>query len=308
MKNTLQTINNCAVNDPEAFIKDAENEYIGNIMSVANVISDDDDIKIVSIAGPSASGKTTTAHILCEKLEGLGEKTAVVSLDDFYLPRERLPVLSDGSRDIESVNALDSNLMKQCFEELIQKGKASFPKYDFATGSRVENAKIIDIGDRGIVIVEGLHALNPVITSLIPSENLFKIYISVNLPIKENGKVLLSSRQMRLVRRSLRDEIFRGSDINDTLSLWNNVVSGERKYLYCYKDSADVQLKTLHLYEPCIFKKRFLELRDKLSEDACCRDYFLKTAQAMEQFNDIDVNLVPHESLMREFIGDGKYN
>lgn len=308
MKNTLQFINREALRDPAAFIAAAEREYIESITAVAERIAADDNIKIVSIAGPSGSGKTTTAHILCEKLERLGEKTAVVSLDDFYLPHERLPVLDDGTLDIESVYALDIPLLNECFERIIACGATPLPKYDFATGSRIENVRKIDIGERGIVIVEGLHALNPLITELVPKCNIFKLYISVNLPITDNGGVLLTSRQMRLVRRSLRDEKFRDADINETLSMWENVGEGERKYLYCHKESADVQLVTLHLYEPCIFKERFLRLREQLSPDAHCREYFLKTVEAMERFEKIDSALVPCESLIREFLGEGKYN
>lgn len=308
MKNTLQFINREALNDPKGLIAAAEKEYIDNIAAVAKRIAEDDDIKIVSIAGPSGSGKTTTAHILCEKLEQLGEKTAVVSLDDFYLPQERLPVLENGLLDIESVNALDIPLLNECFDRIISTGATTLPKYEFGTGSRIENAREIDIGERGIVIVEGLHALNPLITELIPRRNIFKVYISVNLPITDDGKLLLTSRQMRLVRRSLRDEIFRDADINETLSLWENVVEGERKFLYCHKNSADVQLKTLHLYEPCVFRERFISLRDQLAPDAHCREYFLKTVEAIERFESIDTALVPHESLIREFLGEGKYN
>lgn len=308
MKNTLQFINSEALRDPTAFIAEVEKQYIDNIIEVAERIASDDDIKIVSIAGPSGSGKTTTAHILCEKLEELGEKTAVVSLDNFYLPAERLPKLEDGSNDTESVNSLDLELLRECFERIIASGSTQLPKYEFATGSRIENACKIDVGERGIVIVEGLHALNPLITELVSGRNIFKVYISVNLPIKDNEETLLTSRQLRLVRRSLRDEMFRDADINETLSMWENVGKGERKYLYCHKDSADVQLVTLHLFEPCVFKARFLRLREQLALDACCREYFLKTVDAMERFESIDISLVPESSLIREFLGEGKYS
>lgn len=308
MKNTLQFINGEALRNPAKLIADAENEYVKNITDTASNIADDDDIKIVSIAGPSGSGKTTTAHILCEKLEEFGEKTAVVSLDDFYLPHVQLPLLENGVPDVESVRALDISLLNECFDNIVKKGATYLPKYEFATGSRIENARKIDIGERGIVIVEGLHALNPLITDLVPRKNIFKIYISVNLSITDNDDVLLTSRQMRLVRRSLRDERFRDADINETLSMWENVVDGEQKYLYCHKDSADVQLVTLHLFEPCVFRDRFLKLEEQLAENAHCKEYFLKTVDAIKKFEGINPELVPSGSLIREFLGDGKYN
>jgi len=130
MLNTVTEINEMAKN-PEMLIKISEKEYVKNIYKVAETIADNDDIKIVSLAGPSGSGKTTTAHILQERLNLFGEKTAVVSLDDFYLPEDRLPVLGDGKLDIESVNSLDLQLIEKCFNEIIVSGKTYLPRYDF---------------------------------------------------------------------------------------------------------------------------------------------------------------------------------
>ena len=309
MKSTLQTINEYALNDPAGLVEKAENHYDREITETAQRIADDDSLKIVAIAGPSASGKTTTAHILSEKLQNLGEQTEVVSLDDFYLPTEQLPLTEDGKYDIESVKALDRELMKKCFGEIINTGKTELPKYVFAEKRRILSARSIDISGRGIVIVEGLHALNPVITDLVPRKNIFKAYISVNRSVfDDNGDVLLTSRQIRLMRRVLRDRIFRGSSVNETLALWKGVVEGEKKYLYCFKDTADVLIKTLHIYEPCLYRNDFCALCDETQNITDCRDYFLKTAEAVRKFVPLDEALIPHNSLIREFIGEGKYN
>ena len=309
MKSTLQKINEYALNDPAGLVEKAENHYDREITETAQRIADDDSLKIVAIAGPSASGKTTTAHILSEKLQNLGEQTEVVSLDDFYLPTEQLPLTEDGKYDIESVKALDRELMKKCFGEIINTGKTELPKYVFAEKRRILSARSIDISGRGIVIVEGLHALNPVITDLVPRKNIFKAYISVNRSVlDDNGEVLLTSRQIRLMRRVLRDRIFRGSSVNETLALWKGVVDGEKKYLYCFKDTADVLIKTLHIYEPCLYRNDFCALCDETQNITDCRDYFLKTAEAVRKFVPLDEALIPHNSLIREFIGEGKYN
>ncbi len=303
MINTVGLINEQSKN-PEALILNAEKEYYAEILSVAKRIADDDRIKIVSLAGPSGSGKTTTAHILCNMLEKLGEKTAVVSLDNFFLSYEDLPILENGNRDTESVASLDIEILKKCFNEIILSGKTVLPVYDFPNKKSIPNSKPIDISSKGIVIAEGLHALNPVITDLVPRENVFKIYISVNCSIEDNfGEQLLSSRQIRLVRRSLRDRVFRGTDILTTLSMWNGVVEGERKYLYCFKNTADVKIKTLHIYEPCVYRDDFLELKNNIVRDCVCYDYFMRTAAAIEKFSCIDKGLVPKSSLIREFIG-----
>lgn len=309
MKNTLQFINRETANNPSLFVKSEEESYINEIYSIAGRIAENDAIKIVAIAGPSASGKTTTAHILCDRLKELGETPVVVSLDDFYLPVDRLPLLPDGRRDIESVNSLDISLIEKCFNEIISTGVSDLPVFDFSKKERRSNAKRIDISGGGIVIVEGLHALNPIITELVPHENYFKIYISVNSPvIDQNGTQLLSSRQLRFIRRALRDEIFRDTTVDKTLVLWKDVVEGEKKYLYCYKETADVQLKTLHLYEPCLYRNRFLAMRGELTPDSVCYDYFVSIAEALERFVPLDPSYVPRGSLVREFIGNGRYN
>lgn len=310
MKNILEIINQQAAARPEELIKTSENEYIEELDELSDIISGNKNIKIVSIAGPSGSGKTTTAHILCDKLKLKGRNTTVLSLDDFYLPSEQLPLLPNGSKDIESVYSLDLELLRKCFREIIEKGKTSLPRFDFKTKTRFLNENPIDIShNNGIVIVEGLHALNPHITELVPAENIYKIYISVNCPVlKENGDTLLTSRQIRLIRRALRDRIFRNTDINTTLSLWNGVVEGERKYLYCFKETADFQLITLHPYEVCVYKRYFLQLVECVEKNAPCYDYFIGTANALKKFNSIDISLVPENSLIREFIGNGHYN
>jgi len=308
MRNTLQKINSEVLSSPKMLIETAEKEYIEDVYSAAKQIADNDDIKIVSLAGPSASGKTTSAHILRDRLTELGETTIIVSLDDFYLPSERLPLLENGKRDIESVNSLDKELIKQCLNEIIESGKTMLPRFDFMTKTSHKAIKSVDIGERGIVIVEGLHALNPVITDLVPKKNIFKIYVSVNRGIyDQNGTQLLSSRQIRLMRRSLRDEAFRNTDINNTLTLWEDVVAGERKYLYCFKETADFNLHTLHSYEPSLYRNKFLNFLPKVDTNHKAYEYFLKTVNGVQKFNTISEELVPKNSLIREFIGNGKY-
>ena len=305
MINTLSLINKAIKEDTAAFIKNCEAEYKTQISDIARKIADNDDIKIVAIAGPSGSGKTTTAHLLMRKLEDFGEKTDVVSLDDFYLPFGKLPILPDGNRDIESVQALDIPRIEKAFESIITSGAASLPKFDFLTKSRIENAKRVNIGSKGIVITEGLHALNPAITNLVPEKNILKIYISVNMPIEnESGEQVLSSRQIRLARRVLRDEKFRGASAEETLFLWSKVVEGEQKYLYCFKNMADIKLTTFHSFEPCVYKEPFCRMREKVNIGTPCYDYFIRTANVFEQFCSISSESIPEDSLIREFIGN----
>ncbi len=305
MINILNEINNSARQNASEFIKACNKEYTDSIAAIAKRIDADEDIKIVAIAGPSGSGKTTTAHLLQDRLEKMGEKTAVVSLDDFYLPHDELPVLADGSLDIESVNSLDIALIKECFEGIIALGKTSLPEYDFKTRSRIYDAKMLDIGNHGIVIVEGLHAMNPLITDLVPRKNILKVYISPNRSVDDqNGVQLLSSRQIRLIRRVLRDDMFRGSTATETLKLWNNVIEGEKMHLYCFKGTADVCLTTFHPYELGVYRERFCKMRSTVNKNAPCYEFFIDTINALERFASIDSALVPLDSLIREFIGE----
>lgn len=304
MINTVKEINDSIKENTASFIDLCEREYKSKIAALAKRIADNDDIKIVAIAGPSASGKTTTAHILMRELEKLNEKTAVVSLDDFYFSYDKLPYNPDGSRDIESVRALDVVRIEKAFRDIIESGTALLPEFDFVTKTRRENAKRINIGSRGIAIVEGLHAINPQITDVVPHKNILKIYISVNVTIFQEGKKVLSSRQIRLIRRILRDEKFRAASPEETLELWNNVVSGESKYLYCFKDTADVRLDTLHPYELCVYKKRFCGMKNSVGKSTPCYDYFKGAVDALEHFCSVESKFVPENSLIREFIGN----
>ncbi len=304
MKNTIPKINNSVNVNTEEFIALCEDGYHSDIMSVAHHISKNTHIKVVMIAGPSGSGKTTTAHLLSDYLEKLGINAVPVSLDNFYLSRENLPVLPNGERDTESVNALDIDEMKRCFSEIAVKSKTKMPFFDFETSTSIKDKIEIDITNNGIMIVEGLHALNPVITDCLPRESLYKIYISVNDAIlDEEGNKILTSRKIRFIRRTLRDEKTRGADINATLKLWWQVGLGEEKYLYCFKDRADIFLKTLHPYELCVYKERFLKSAMAVEKGSDNYKYVKSITDVLYSFVAVDENKVPKNSLIREFIG-----
>lgn len=308
MINSVGKINEASKN-PEKLIALAEENYHNEVKNIAKAIASDKNIKIVALAGPSGSGKTTSAHILMDYLEEFGEKSILVSLDDFYHTAQYMPFLSDGTPDYESVNALNVELINKCFSEIIKDGKTLLPKYDFLIGTRIDNHHEVDISDGGIIIAEGLHALNPVITDLVPKENIYKIYVSVNCSIEDDfGEQLLSSRQIRLARRSLRDKVFRNSDINETLSLWDNVVEGERMYLYPFKKTADAFLKTLHIYEPLIYRDAFIALKDEADKENPMFEYFMRAVNSFQKFESMPSDKIPENSLIREFIGNGKYN
>ena len=306
--NILSNINSLAKSNPNMLIVTAEEAYNNEVDAIANQIINNKNCKIILLAGPSGSGKTTTAHILKSKLKKANILAQVVSLDHFFLPFDKMPKLENGDPDFESVYSLDVPEIHKCLGQLIDTGKTSIPVFSFQTKKRENKGHLIDISNGGILIVEGLHALNPVLTDKLPQNALFKIYISVNCMVADDdGKKLLSSRQMRLIRRMSRDHIYRDTSALYTLKLWTSVVKGEEKYLYPFKDKADVLLKTYHCYEPCVFKNIILNLLKDLPTTADNYDYIMSAKNALEKFNDINIDLIPNSSLIREFLPGGDF-
>ncbi len=304
---TQNRINQDAGQNPTTMIAAAETEYDETITRLAAQIRQNKKIKMVLLAGPSGSGKTTTAHILRDKLVCEGMSAEVVSLDHFYLSASDMPKQENGELDFETVYALDIPEIHRTFRELMETGRTVIPTFNFVTKKR-DQSHPIDLLGHGICIVEGLHALNPVLTEGLERDGLFRIYISANQTIyDERGEVVLSSRQIRLVRRLSRDFIYRDSSAAETLSLWTGVVKGEEKYLYCFKNTADMQFVTFHRFEPCVFRDIILSLLSDLPETAENYEYAMRVKDALEGFVPLSPDLVPETSLIREFLKGGVY-
>ena len=304
MINTLSEINKAVAENTQEFINKCEESYHTRLLQIARHIKENSHLKSVMLAGPSGSGKTTSAQLLCRYLKELNLHAQIVSLDDFYLDADLLPVLPDGERDTESVYALDLKEIERCFSALLKTGKCIMPIFDFASHKSIKNARSVDITGGGVLIVEGLHALNPEIADHLPADCIFKIYASVNNSVlDDNGNEILSSRKIRLMRRALRDERFRGASLEKTLDMWTQVVAGEEKHLYCFKDSADALLLTFHPYEVCVYKQRFCEMLKGLDIKAENYEYALLTGEGVKHFSEIPFTSVPENSLIREFVG-----
>ncbi len=256
------------------------------------------------LAGPSSSGKTTTASMLSKGIEFMGGRAYTVSLDDFYFPHSvGYPLDENGKPDYECVEALDVELIHLCLGELIRKGKSSLPVFDFTSGERINNAKNITLKENDVIIVEGLHALNPAITDTLDSENLYKIYVSVSSRVYENdGSVLLSKRDLRFVRRMVRDYSFRSTSVEKTFEVWESVMRGEDKYLFPFEYLADVKINSFHPCEPCVLSKRAVELLKTVLGG----EYGDKASLMINKlglFKNIDYSGLPQDSLLREFTG-----
>ncbi len=256
------------------------------------------------LAGPSSSGKTTTAAMLSRCIQSMGGKAYTVSLDDFYFPHSvGYPLDENGDPDYECVEALDVELIHRCLGELITVGKSSLPVFDFKSGERINGAKNIRLEENDVIIVEGLHALNPVITDTLDKSGLYKIYVSVSSRVyADNGDVLLSKRDLRFVRRMVRDYSFRSTGVERTFEVWESVMRGEDKYLFPFENLADIKINSFHPCEPCVLA----EMAAELLKTALGGKYASNASQMINKldfFENIDYSVLPADSLLREFTG-----
>ncbi len=302
----INDINVMAKCDPVSLVMNSEIKYRAFCDDIAARVARDEKIRIILLAGPSGSGKTTTANILADKIRGKGLESFVISLDDFYRNGDdpEYPRLPDGERDFEAVEALNIPDIEKTLARIADGVGFAVPKFDFKLGRRVDmrNHKKIS---HGCVIIEGLHAMNPLIYSKLPKEKQLRIFISVSTNINKDGKRIISGRKMRFVRRMVRDSIYRGADAERTLDMWVNVLNGEDKNLYPYRENADINFDTFHAFEPCVMRHYVTSL---ISEELAAREPYARTVlEAVREAYPIDESIVPEDSLIREFIEGGKY-
>ncbi len=298
-------INKLARKYPSEMIRREEMTYHAQVHDIAERVSTNKSIKLILLAGPSGSGKTTSANLISDAIKEAGEESMVVSLDDFYRTHDdpEYPKCESGERDYECPEALDLELLSKTLKAITNGEPFSVPKYDFKTGSRAQIAEYPPAV--GCVIIEGLHALNPVISSSLPKEKIFKVFVSVSTNINVDDRRILSGRKVRFVRRLVRDSIYRGADAERTLSMWRGVLDAEDVYLYPYKATADVAFDTFHTFELGVMKSFAEEL---LSEELAERDPYVRTVlDALHVIEPIDIDLVPENSLIREFVPGGIY-
>ena len=302
----IEYINELAENDPERLVRESEANYRAFADGIVRRVAEDDNIRIILLAGPSGSGKTTTANILSDGIKARGLESMVISLDDFYREHcdECYPRLENGERDYEAPEALDLAEIEKTMLDIVGGRDFTVPKYDFKVGGRVAVRKYPKIS-HGCVIIEGLHAMNPEVFEHLPPEKILRIFISVSTNINEAGERILSGKKLRFVRRMVRDSIYRGASAERTLKMWTGVLIGEDKYLYPYRKNADVDFNTFHAFEPCVMRRYVKEL---ISDELAYNDGFARAVlSAMNTTTEIDENLVPNDSLIREFIDGGKY-
>lgn len=287
---------------PKQYIAECEGSYKEKITSIAKEISKKQGRELVMLAGPSSSGKTTTAKMLCGELKKENRSSKVISLDDFYRDQNLTFTFEDGTTDYETVKALDTELITKCLYSLMEEGRCNMPRFSFHTKKREHYEEVVCDKDE-IIIVEGLHALNPLITDPLENESMKKLYVSVSSRIYDGEESLLGKRELRFVRRLIRDYHFRASEVDYTFYLWKGVRMGEDRYLFPYSDRADIKIDSIHPYEPCLFKKEALKLLDLIGEDSVYYSSAVSLKERLGRFHGIDEKLIPADSLLREFIG-----
>ncbi len=299
---SVSKINSNIADDKDNFISQCENNYRKQLTEISEQIASVNGRVLVMLAGPSSSGKTTTANILKQDFINKGRHSIVVSLDDFYRDQEESFYFEDGTIDYETVKSIDTDYVDRCLENLIHKGEAMMPYFSFKTKVR-EGYNKVQVHDDEIIIVEGLHALNPLITDPLKNENMIKLYVSVSSRIYDDTDVLLTKRDMRFIRRMIRDYHFRDSSVEHTFYLWKGVRMGEDRYLFPYSKRADIRIDSIHPYEVCIFKDIAIKLLDHIGSDSIYYPTASELKSKLMRFVSLKENDVPETSLLKEFIG-----
>lgn len=257
---------------------------------------------ILLVSGPSASTKTTTAGKLSEQLEKRGIRSVVLSLDNFFIDRRKLPKLPNGDTDFESVATLDLPTLHRCFRELLQHRVSDVPIYDFVSGSRSAAVQHIELLDNTVVIVEGIHALNPAVISGHQRESFRKIFISPNSDYYVGETRILKARDVRLVRRIVRDFFHRGNTVENTMWMWENVVASERVNILPFKAEADYIIDSTILYEPNIY----VHWMDYILDQSIIGETYLpkvaELTEALSCFRELPSRFVPADTVLHEFL------
>ena len=265
--------------------------------------------KAVMLAGPSSSGKTTSANRLATQLRVHGKKPILMSLDDYYLDRDKIAPGPDGKLDLEHINTIDTELFAQHLQQLLAGEEVELPSFDFKSGSRVWKGHKLRLTESTVIIVEGLHALNPVL--LPPSldqSKVFRLYVSPLLPLNLDDHNRIPTSYLRLLRRTVRDFEGRGSTVQRTLSMWDSVRRGEKRWIFPYQEKADVIFNSSTLYELAVLKKHIYPLLVAVPPEDECYEEVRAMVKILNFVQEADVDdEIPPTSLVREFIGGNSF-
>lgn len=273
------------------------------IAEIATEILGNKKIRIVTIAGPSSSGKTTLSKKMELQLKTGGVETLAISLDNYYIGRANVPLDENGEKDFETIEALDLNLLNKNLEDLLAGRETELPLYDFYTGERKKETEKVKLSKDGVIIIEGIHGLNDRLTSSIPRENKYKIYISCLTQTNMDMHNRIHTTDVRKIRRIVRDSLSRESSGEETLSMWNSIRRGEEKWIFPFQEEADAIFNSSFTYELGVLKPYAMKELIKVKVDSEEYVEAKKLADLLSCFVDIDPSFIPVDSILKEFIG-----
>lgn len=278
------------------------------ISEIADEIASRKGVKLILLAGPSSSGKTTTCKRLCIQLLANGIKPLQISLDDYFVDRHLTPKDENGEYDYESIYALNLKLINEQFNALFNGEEVELPKYDFADGTSKRSGRKIKMNDDNVLVVEGIHALNPELTSEIPEKQKFRVYVSALTTILLDDHNYIPTTDNRLLRRIIRDYKYRGVNAQETIHRWPSVRAGENKWIFPYQENADAMFNSAMLFELAVIKQQAEPLLEQVPES--CEEY--SEAYRLKKFLDyirpIPNRDIPPTSLIREFLGGSSFH
>ena len=265
-------------------------------------------IKMVLIAGPSSSGKTTFAQKLGVQLKLTGYNPITISMDNYFKERKDTPLGEDGKYNFETVDALDIELFNSQMKDLIDGKTVELPEFDFVVGTKKYNGKFLKLEKNDVMIIEGIHALNPILTKFTPDENKYKVYIAPITTLNIDGYTKISSSDSRFLRRMVRDYTTRGHSVDRTFELWGNVKKGEEEYIFPFVDDADFIYNSSLNYEPSVMKTFAQPLLLQVDSTSEFYSEARRLYAYLNNFTPLETGNIPINSIIREFIGNGCFN
>ena len=267
------------------------------------------DAKVVMLAGPSSSGKTTSANRLATQLRVHGKKPVLMSLDDYYIDRDKIPVGPDGKLDLEHINTIDTELFRSQMRQLLEGEEIRLPSFNFVSGKREWTQKNLRLDEKSVIIVEGLHGLNPVmLPENVDKHLIFRLYVSPLLPLNLDDHNRIPTSYLRLLRRIVRDYETRGASVQRTIAMWDSVRQGEKRWIFPFQENADVIFNSSTLYELCVLKKHIFPLLTAVQPEDACYEEVSSIVKILNYVLEADVDdEIPPTSLVREFIGGNTF-
>ena len=278
------------------------------IAKIAEDIANRQGVKLVLLAGPSSSGKTTSCKRLSIQLAVNGLKPLQISLDDYFVDRDKTPKDDNGEYDFESIYALNLDLLNEQFNALFRGEEVELPKYDFPSGKSVKSGKKLKMEPNNVLVVEGIHALNPELTAHIPQEQIYRVYASALTTILLDNHNYIPTTDNRLLRRIIRDYKYRGVSAQETIHRWPSVRAGENKWIFPYQENADAMFNTAMLYELSVIKMQAEPLLQQVPENCEEHAEAYRLLKFLKYFKGIPYNNLPPTSLLREFLGGSSFH